>query len=241
MAASVDMAPVTSAACAARWARKRPASASGGRRLRTVDEGEALLGGQDDRRQAGLAKGLRTGETLASEEGLCFAHHDGRHVASGARSPEAPTEPFSGITGMTPFSSIPSIRRTSSKRTPDAPRPSETSFRAMIRRTMLSAKRRADAAAMRQDQVALKRRYVRAVDLDRGKFSEAGIDAVDGRVASCDLRDAGSCLGDAGVEGCIEPRRRAGPVDRFQILQRDGAGVKSDGQRSILSPLKTCA
>jgi hypothetical protein len=56
--------------------------------------------------------------------------------ASGARSPDAPTEPFSGITGTTPLSSMASISSTVAGFTPDAPRPSEISFSAMISRTM---------------------------------------------------------------------------------------------------------
>ena len=56
--------------------------------------------------------------------------------ASGARSPDAPTDPCDGITGTTPFSSIPSIRSIISQRTPDAPRPSDSSFNAIINRVV---------------------------------------------------------------------------------------------------------
>ena len=56
--------------------------------------------------------------------------------ARGARSPEAPTEPWIGTTGTTPRSSIACRSATSSQRTPEAPRPSETSFSAIISRTI---------------------------------------------------------------------------------------------------------
>ena len=56
--------------------------------------------------------------------------------ASGARSPEAPTEPCDGMTGSTPLASIPSISAMTSGRTPEAPRPSERSFSARISRTV---------------------------------------------------------------------------------------------------------
>ena len=57
--------------------------------------------------------------------------------ASGARSPEAPTEPCAGITGVTPRSSIASSSAITSHRTPDAPRPSERSFSTIISRATL--------------------------------------------------------------------------------------------------------
>ncbi len=56
--------------------------------------------------------------------------------ARGARSPDAPTEPCSGITGTTPWASIASICAQIARRTPDAPRPSDSSFSAIIRRTV---------------------------------------------------------------------------------------------------------
>ena len=59
--------------------------------------------------------------------------------ASGARSPEAPTEPCAGIIGVTPRASIASSRSTSTGRTPEAPRPRLSSFSAMIRRTVGSS------------------------------------------------------------------------------------------------------
>ena len=58
--------------------------------------------------------------------------------ASGARSPEAPTEPCDGITGMTPRSSICSICSITSQRTPDAPRPMDSSFSVIISRVLSS-------------------------------------------------------------------------------------------------------
>ena len=56
--------------------------------------------------------------------------------ASGARSPEAPTEPCTGTTGVTPCEIMPSRSAQMSHRTPEAPRPSDRSFRAIINRTV---------------------------------------------------------------------------------------------------------
>jgi hypothetical protein len=54
--------------------------------------------------------------------------------ASGARSPEAPTEPWHGTTGVRPLSSRAVSRRTVSLRTPDAPWARLASFSAIINR-----------------------------------------------------------------------------------------------------------
>ena len=58
--------------------------------------------------------------------------------ANGARSPEAPTDPCSGITGITPRSNTVPICSINSQRTPEAPRPKESNFRTIISLTMFS-------------------------------------------------------------------------------------------------------
>ncbi|KAG0774455.1 hypothetical protein G6F57_016281 [Rhizopus arrhizus] len=57
---------------------------------------------------------------------------------SGARSPEAPTEPCAGTTGSTPLTSIASSSRRVSSRMPEAPCARLTSFSAIIKRTTLA-------------------------------------------------------------------------------------------------------
>ncbi len=59
--------------------------------------------------------------------------------ASGARSPLAPTEPFSGIQGMTPALNSASSVSTTSRRTPEWPRARLIILVAMTRRTTSSA------------------------------------------------------------------------------------------------------
>ena len=56
--------------------------------------------------------------------------------ASGARSPDAPTEPWSGITGITPAPSMSWMSWTVLHGTPDAPRPRDSSFSAIISRVV---------------------------------------------------------------------------------------------------------
>lgn len=211
------------------------------RGLRAVDERQAFLGSEHDRLQTGFRKGCRARQALASEEGFGFAHHNGCHMgkwrevaggSDGALFRDNRDHAFFQHAFDQPHQLQPHARRTAAER---------DQLQGHDQANNIFGKRRADAAAVRKDQIALQGCYVGRVDLDRGEFSEAGIDAVDGRIASRDLGDAGSGLGDAGIEGWIELRRRAGPVDRLQILERNGAGMKGNGQRSILSPLKTCA
>ena len=58
--------------------------------------------------------------------------------ASGARSPDEPTEPLLGMTGVTPRSSSASTSSTSSARTPEWPRRSELASSSSIPRTTSS-------------------------------------------------------------------------------------------------------
>lgn len=71
----------------------------------------------------------------------------------------------------------------------------------------------ADTAAMRQDQIALERPHIGGVDADRSKLAEPGVDAIDRRAAGCDFGDARSCGCNPLVKRCIEPDRRALPID----------------------------
>ena len=55
--------------------------------------------------------------------------------ASGARSPDAPTEPWLGTNGTRPALCTASSVSITSSRTPDAPRASDAAFSASIKRT----------------------------------------------------------------------------------------------------------
>ena len=106
-----------------------------GRELRAVEERQPLLRLQRER--------------LESDGGERFGrrHDRGRRArasptpiiaaamwASGARSPEAPTEPCEGTTGVTPRSSIASMQSIVSGRTPEAPCARLASFSAIMSR-----------------------------------------------------------------------------------------------------------
>ncbi len=129
-----------------------------------------------------------------------------------------------------------------SRRTPDAPRPSDSSFSTMIRRTVSRLDRLAHAAAMRQDQVALQRGGILRRDLDRGEFAKAGIDAVDRRVAlrrrpECGRRRRRCRAGRCRARRTASPRRQScsscasvvspggsGFQDRFRQFASDECG-----------------
>ena len=59
--------------------------------------------------------------------------------ARGARSPDAPTDPWPGITGVTPLASMSWMISTVVIATPDAPRPSDSNFSTIINRVVASS------------------------------------------------------------------------------------------------------
>ena len=131
----------------------------GGGELRAVEQREPFLRAEHERREAGarqrrvgrhaLAGEVRPRRSPSIAAAMC---------ASGARSPEAPTEPWLGITGMTPRASIASQHARASpaaRRRRRAPR--LASFSAIISRTVAGAHRLADAGRVREHDVALQR------------------------------------------------------------------------------------
>jgi hypothetical protein len=136
--------------------------------------------------------------------------------ASGARSPDAPTDPCAGITGVTPFAPAwPRSGDITSQRTPDAPRPARELQR--HHQPPRVRQRSPDAAAMRQDQVALQG-AVSGLRSGRGQFAEAGVDAVD-RLRSCP----------AGCRNrrCLRRRRPPG------VRRVDRPSARVDGRKLI--------
>ena len=161
-AASVDSAPVTSAAWNTRSISNRPAKRQRGRELRAVEQRQPFLGAEHDRREAG-ARQRRRRRACARRQARTSPTPIIAAVmwASGARSPDAPTEPWHGTTGITlarqhGFEHVEASR----SRTPEAPRPRLASFSAIISRTVARAHRLADARGVREHDVALERREV---------------------------------------------------------------------------------
>ena len=78
------------------------------------------------------AAGMRSPSKIASPSPIIAAVI----CASGARSPDAPTDPWLGITGVTFLASMFSSIATVVITTPDAPRPSDRSFSTIIKRVV---------------------------------------------------------------------------------------------------------
>lgn len=211
------------------------------RGLGAVDQRQALLGGEHDRLEAGPFEGLRAREPFAGEEGFGLAHHHRRHMGKGRKIAGGADRAF--FRDQRNDAPIQHAFDQPHQLQPHAggAAPERDQLQRHDQPHDILRQWRADAAAMRQDEIALQGGHIGAVDLDRGEFAEAGIDAVDRRIAGGDLGDTGSGLGDPGIEGGIEPCRHTGPVDSFEILERDGAWVECDGHRPFLSPLKTRA
>ncbi len=75
-------------------------------RLRSVEKRQAFFHFQLQRRNLRALESLGCRQTLAVVKASPSPIAASARCASGARSPLAPTLPFSGITGVTPFSSI---------------------------------------------------------------------------------------------------------------------------------------
>ncbi len=122
--------------------------------------------------------------------------------ASGARSPDAPTDPWQGTTGVRPRSSI--APEEGHRRRPDTRGPLAQAGQLQGHHQASDRHRHrfADAGGVRQDEVPLERREVAGRDPHAGQLAEAGVDAVDRLAAGHD--------GGHGVSGAGDTRERAG-------------------------------
>ena len=141
--------------------------------------------------------------------------------ASGARSPDEPTDPLLGTTGVTPRSSSASTSSTSSTRTPEWPRRSEDASSSSIPRTTSSGSGGAGADRVRAQQVDLQLRGVLGADADALQLPEAGRDAVDRGVRRQRVLDDRAAGGDPRAVVVVQRAgRRAVARDGFELLQR---------------------
>ena len=99
--------------------------------------------------------------------------------ASGARSPDDPTEPCSGTTGCTPRFRHATRVSTTLGRTPEAPRASEAASSRIIARVSASASGGTNTAGVAQHEVALQRGALGRRNHHVLELADAGGDAVD--------------------------------------------------------------
>ncbi|MEY9787198.1 hypothetical protein ABIE77_001756 [Sinorhizobium fredii] len=209
------------------------------RNLGAVDQRQAFLGGERHRGKPDRPQGSITLHAFAGDEGLAMPHHHGGHmgerckVAGGADRALLRDQRNDALFEH-PFDQANEFETDAGSAAPE-----RDELQRHDQADDVIGQRLADPAAMREDQIALQGSDIGAVDLDRSEFAEAGVDAVDGRIARNDLGDARCGLLDAGIEGAVEAGRLAGPVDRFQVLERNRTGRQKNGHRAILSPLKT--
>jgi len=85
-------------------------------------------------------------------------------------------------------------------------------------------KRRPDAHAVRADQVELQPVELVGRDARAGELAEAGVDAVDRPLAGGGARDRRGAGAQAGSRGRVELEAHRRGVDRLQLLEREPAG-----------------
>ena len=111
LAASVERAPVTSAARNRRLGLEEGGQGVGGGELRAVEQRQALLGAQRRGVRPACGERLGGGQPAPRRRTPRPRRSSPRPCApAGARSPDAPTDPWAGTTGVTPCSSIASSR-----------------------------------------------------------------------------------------------------------------------------------
>ena len=136
MMASVESDAVTIELAALRHAENSPTSAQAVENCVPLISARPSFGPSTTGVRPALASASPPGRVLPSYVASPAPIMTAAMCASGARSPDAPTDPCDGTTGVTPLASMPSISSIRSQRTPDAPRPSDSNFNAIIKRVV---------------------------------------------------------------------------------------------------------
>ena len=109
--------------------------------------------------------------------------------ASGARSPLAPTDPFSGITGVTPRFNISTSVSTTIGATAAVPERQDIRAQQQHRARFFNRQGIAQAARMTAHQIQLQLANLRRVDANVGQLSKARVDAIDRAIFGDDSLD----------------------------------------------------
>ena len=153
---------------------------------------------------------------------------------SGARSPDAPTEPCAGTTGMTSLASIASSNSMRLRPHAGCALRQAGELQRHHQPGDRDRHRLADAGGMRQHDVALQGFEIGGGNAHAGQFSEAGVDAIDRLALGDDARDglgAGLDLWPAGRDRASAPRR-----DRWRASRQASHCRASVRVRSLSSP-----
>ena len=139
--------------------------------------------------------------------------------ASGARSPDAPTEPWAGTTGIKSRSSIASSMATVSGRTPEAPCARLASLSAIISRTIGAGVVSPTPAACDSTMLRCKVSRSPRRDPDARQLAKPGVDAVDRLALGDDPLDGLGTAADRGAAAGID-RQRGAAIDGVPLRQR---------------------
>ncbi len=206
------------------------------RHLRAVEEREALLRTERDRLQARLASASRAGTTRPSNRASPSPISTAARCASGARSPEAPTEPCAGMHGTTPALASATSASMTLQRTPEWPRASDAALSATTSRTTASSSS-APVPAECDSTSARCSSASRASSIRvRASKPEAGVDAVDRPTRGDDAVDRLRGGLDRGSRDGIDDerhRRRPQPAEIGE-LQKTG-NERQGGHRRCAS------
>ena len=204
-----------------------------GRGLRAVDQGQAFLGAELERRNAGPLQRKTCRDTLAVLQHVAFADQRQRHVRQRcevARGADRTLRRHIGhearvVHGQQRVDHHFAHARVAARQAGGLEREHEAHD--------LGRERFADADAVRADQVELQRLQLRLADALVGQLAKAGVDAVDRHVA------VGGALHHAlaGADRIARRDRNAQldhiAVNRLQLFQRDAAGFKAQGARHV--------
>ena len=235
-AASVESAPDDQRRTEQRFRLEQSRQRVGGRELRAVEQGEALLRRERDRRQADLSQRLRGRRYPVADARLADADHRRRQVSERRE-----------IAGGADRALRRHDRRQSARqhRFDEAKRLGAHAGSALRKAAELQRHhqphrfdggRLADAGGVGEHDVALQLREIRGRDAHARELAEAGVDAIDRRAAIENARDRRGARRDARLMRGIERDRRAAP-DRAPVGERSRAGFQRDGHR----PLQTRA
>ena len=207
------------------FAGEQGVESDGGRHLGAVDQRQALLRSEHQRLQAEPRQGVCRRDRLAGQDNPALP--DQRRAEMGQRR-EVPgcadralrRDQRQGIgleQHQQPLDHLPPDPRMAAAE-PDRLQGDDQAHDPGVERL-------AEAAAVRQDEVALQLLEPIGRDPRLGEQAEAGIDAVDGTAAGDDPPDGGGRRRDRLPAAIAEPHRRPFP-DRAQLRQRRRAGIE---------------
>jgi hypothetical protein len=115
---------------------EQPGQRPGGRELRAVDQRQPFLGPERHRRQPRRRQRVAAGQAAPADLRLALADHRRRHMRQRRQIARRADRALRGDHGRHAAASMSSISAITAQRTPEAPRPSDSSFSAIISRTM---------------------------------------------------------------------------------------------------------